>query len=99
VLGHLLERLHGRPLGEVAADLYEELGLELTFAPDPERSAPTEVCPECGRPLRGEVHDENAPALGGWPATPASSARLRAWPASSPPSSRVGSSAPRAGAS
>ena len=30
-----------------------------------ERCAPTERCPQRGRLLRGEVHDENSAALGG----------------------------------
>ncbi len=34
-------------------------------SPGPERAAATEHCPWRGRTLRGEVHDENASALGG----------------------------------
>ncbi len=59
LLGLLLERLRGRPLG--AFPLPEGL----TFRPDPQRAAATERCPWRGRLLVGEVHDENAYALGG----------------------------------
>ncbi len=54
-----LGRLDFRPLGRVSAtELYPE------SAPDP-LIAPTEDCPWRGRVLSGEVHDENAWALGG----------------------------------
>ncbi len=54
-----LGRLDFRPLGRVSAtELYPE------SAPDP-LIAPTEDCPWRGRVLAGEVHDENAWALGG----------------------------------
>lgn len=59
LLGIALERLIGRPLGE------QETPPGLTFHPDPARCAATEFCPWRGRVLRGEVHDENAFALGG----------------------------------
>ncbi|GAB5602402.1 serine hydrolase domain-containing protein [Thermus sp. FJN-A] len=59
LLGILLERVWGRPLAQFA------LPEGLTFAPPPERSVATERCPWRGRVLRGEVHDENAFALGG----------------------------------
>ncbi|GEM89795.1 serine hydrolase domain-containing protein [Oceanithermus desulfurans] len=59
LLGLLLERLRRRELKRFA------LPAGLTFAPDPERSAATERCPWRGRVLVGEVHDENAFALGG----------------------------------
>ena len=76
VLGHLLERQAGQPLEEQAAALYGRLGLgdglafrrlDAGVPPEqPPRSvAPTEHCPWRGRVLRGEVHDENASALGG----------------------------------
>jgi CubicO group peptidase (beta-lactamase class C family) len=73
LLGHLLERHADAPLEAQAAALYArlDLGDDLAFRPalDPEsrrRScAPTERCPWRGRLLRGEVHDENAAALGG----------------------------------
>lgn len=54
-----LGRLDFRPLGRVSpSELYPE------SAPDP-LIAPTEDCPWRGRVLSGEVHDENAWALGG----------------------------------
>lgn len=59
LLGLLLERIRGKPLAEL--DLPEGL----TWSPPPEATAPTERCPWRGRILRGEVHDENAYALGG----------------------------------
>ena len=69
LLGHLLERLSGRPLRDLARELYARLGLDgaLGFGPPPAGApvAPTEHCPWRGRVLRGEVHDENAAALGG----------------------------------
>jgi CubicO group peptidase (beta-lactamase class C family) len=67
LLGHLLERLGGARLDVLALRLYARLGLdyELGFHPETVPIAPTEVCPWRGRVLRGEVHDENAFALGG----------------------------------
>ncbi|WP_456445636.1 serine hydrolase domain-containing protein [Oceanithermus sp.] len=59
LLGLLLERLRARELKRF------ELPAGLTFAPDPDRSVATERCPWRGRVLVGEVHDENAFALGG----------------------------------
>ncbi|MDM7325468.1 MAG: serine hydrolase [Thermus sp.] len=59
LLGLLLERLRGRPLRGFS------LPEGLTFSPPPERSVATELCPWRKRVLRGEVHDENAFALGG----------------------------------
>lgn len=59
LLGLLLERVRGRPLRDFP------LPAGLTFAPPRERSVATERCPWRGRVLRGEVHDENAFALGG----------------------------------
>ncbi|WP_234553878.1 serine hydrolase domain-containing protein [Thermus caliditerrae] len=59
LLGLLLERVRGRPLRDFP------LPAGLTFAPPQERSVATERCPWRGRVLRGEVHDENAFALGG----------------------------------
>lgn len=54
-----LGRLDFRPLGRVSpSELYPE------SAPDP-LIAPTEDCPWRGRVMVGEVHDENAWALGG----------------------------------
>lgn len=67
VLGHLLERLTGLPLQELASALFARLGLEeqLGYGPPSAPVAPTERDPWRGRVLRGEVHDENAAALGG----------------------------------
>jgi beta-N-acetylhexosaminidase len=70
LLGEILERVAGESLESFARRrLFEPLGLRSTlFRPGPElrpRIAPTEVDPWRGRLLRGEVHDENAFALGG----------------------------------
>jgi CubicO group peptidase (beta-lactamase class C family) len=68
VLGHILERLSGRRLDALSDELFARLGLDgqLAFAvPDGAAVAPTEHCPWRNRQLRGEVHDENASALGG----------------------------------
>jgi CubicO group peptidase (beta-lactamase class C family) len=59
LLGIAIERLSGRPLDE------QRLRAGLSFRPNPEDSAATEHCTWRGRVLRGEVHDENAFALGG----------------------------------
>jgi CubicO group peptidase (beta-lactamase class C family) len=68
VLGFAIEALTERSLGDAIRELVTApLGLQRTaFRPDQSASiAPTEVCPWRGRRLRGEVHDENAAALGG----------------------------------
>ncbi len=59
LLGIAVERLTGTPL------LDQPLPAGLSFRPDPARCAATERCAWRGRVLRGEVHDENAFALGG----------------------------------
>jgi CubicO group peptidase (beta-lactamase class C family) len=59
LLGLALERLHGLALPEI------EAGPGFSFHPDPQDCAATERCRWRGRVLRGEVHDENAAALGG----------------------------------
>jgi CubicO group peptidase (beta-lactamase class C family) len=59
LLGVAIERLTARPLTD------QPLRGGLTFRPDPLRCAATERCTWRGRVLRGEVHDENAFALGG----------------------------------
>ncbi|HYZ61244.1 MAG TPA: serine hydrolase [Acetobacteraceae bacterium] len=59
LLGIAIERLTGRPL------LEQTLWPGLSFRPDPEQTAATERCTWRGRVMRGEVHDENAFALGG----------------------------------
>ncbi|WP_293864023.1 serine hydrolase [uncultured Alsobacter sp.] len=59
LLGIVIERLTGQPL------IDQPLPAGFTFRPDPERCAATERCTWRGRVMRGEVHDENAYALGG----------------------------------
>ena len=59
LLGMVMERLRGTELAS------RPLPPGLTFTPVPEHSVATERCPWRGRVLRGEVHDENASALGG----------------------------------
>src|SRR5262249_37265454 len=70
LLGDVVERLAGARLGELArARVLDPLGMKDTlYKPDASlvpRIAPTENDPWRGRVLRGEVHDENAAALGG----------------------------------
>ena len=59
LLGIALERLHGAPLGNL------DPGFGLSFHPNPVDCAATELCQWRGRVMCGEVHDENAHALGG----------------------------------
>ncbi len=59
LLGIAIERLTGRPL------LEQPLRPGFSFRPNPGETAATERCTWRGRVLRGEVHDENAFALGG----------------------------------
>ncbi len=59
LLGIVIERLTGRPLDQ------QKLAPGLSFHPDPAACAASERCSWRGRVLRGEVHDENAFALGG----------------------------------
>ncbi len=59
LLGIALERLAGLPLAE------QEVPPGCSFTPDPPDCAATELCPWRGRVMRGEVHDENAFAMGG----------------------------------
>jgi CubicO group peptidase (beta-lactamase class C family) len=70
VLGLLVEVVAGEPLDKfVERRVFAPLGMnETMFRPSDSlryRIAPTEVTPPRGYPLRGEVHDENAYALGG----------------------------------
>src|SRR5439155_1642146 len=70
VLGLLVEVVAGEPLDKfLTRRVFEPLGMnETMFRPADSlryRIAPTEVTPPRGYPLRGEVHDENAYALGG----------------------------------
>jgi CubicO group peptidase (beta-lactamase class C family) len=59
LLGIVIERVTGLPLKQ------QPLPAGVTFAPDPQACATTEFCHWRERMLRGEVHDENAFALGG----------------------------------
>jgi CubicO group peptidase (beta-lactamase class C family) len=59
LLGIAVERLTGRPLAE------QPLPPGFGFRPDSAFCAATEFCHWRGRVMRGEVHDENAFALGG----------------------------------
>jgi CubicO group peptidase (beta-lactamase class C family) len=59
LLGIAIERITGQPLIE------QPLPAGFTFRPDPGACAATERCTWRGRIIRGEVHDENAYALGG----------------------------------
>lgn len=75
LLGSLIEREAGRPLDRLAAErIFTPLGLpSMSYRPvgaplardRAARVASTEACPWRGRVLRGEVHDENAYAMGG----------------------------------
>jgi beta-glucosidase-like glycosyl hydrolase/CubicO group peptidase (beta-lactamase class C family) len=70
LLGDIIEKLAAKPLDELAAArIFQPLGMTHTFFhPKPQRRkmiAPTENDPWRGRLLRGEVHDENAFAMGG----------------------------------
>ena len=68
--GKIVERVSGEPLDQyLARHVFQPLGMRDTrYRPDASlraRIAPTEIDPWRGRHLRGEVHDENAAALGG----------------------------------
>jgi CubicO group peptidase (beta-lactamase class C family) len=70
ILGWVVESAAGMPLDKfLATRVFTPLGMNDTgFRPSDSlvyRIAPTEVSPPRGYPLRGEVHDENAFALGG----------------------------------
>jgi len=70
MLGFVVEKVSGQTLDQfLAARVFTPLGMKDTrFKPDASlrgRIAPTEINPPRGYPLRGEVHDENAYALGG----------------------------------
>jgi CubicO group peptidase (beta-lactamase class C family) len=70
LLGKIVERVSGETLdGYLTRHVFEPLGMhETRYRPPAEwlpRIAPTENDPWRGRHLRGEVHDENAAALGG----------------------------------
>lgn len=61
LLGIAIERITGAPLSAWP------LGEGLAFGPPPGPAVATEACTWRGRVLKGEVHDENAAALGGAP--------------------------------
>ncbi len=70
ILGFVAEAASGLSLDQFLTEkVYGPLGMNDThFKPnaiDAYRTAPTEIAPPRGYPLRGEVHDENAYALGG----------------------------------
>jgi CubicO group peptidase (beta-lactamase class C family) len=70
LLGKIVERVSGEPLDVyLTRRVFEPLGMHDTRYRPPAallaRIAPTERDPWRGRHLRGEVHDENAAALGG----------------------------------
>ncbi|HEY7879110.1 MAG TPA: serine hydrolase, partial [Gemmatimonadaceae bacterium] len=69
-LGFLVEKLSGQRLDRYLEQwVFQPLGMTNTFFRPADsvkyRSAPTEDTPPRGYPLQGEVHDENAYALGG----------------------------------
>ena len=69
VLGWTIERVSGMPLDRFCQTrIFEPLGMTSTRYEPPaswrERIAPTEMYPPRGYPLRGEVHDETAHAIG-----------------------------------
>ncbi|MFA5965092.1 MAG: serine hydrolase domain-containing protein [Sphingomonas sp.] len=59
LLGIAIERLTGQPLSAWP------LGKGLSYGPPPGPAVATERCPWRQRVLKGEVHDENASAMGG----------------------------------
>ena len=70
VLGMVVENIAGKGLDEYLKErVFAPLGMTDTeFRPGDSlrfRIAPTEIAPPRGYPIRGEVHDENAYALGG----------------------------------
>ena len=70
ILGFVAEAVSGEPLDTfLEREVFAKLGMSDTHyrlnVADVQRTAPTEIAPPRGYPLRGEVHDENAWALGG----------------------------------
>lgn len=70
VLTQVIEGVYGERLDSLLAErVFEPLGMAATRYLPPsswrDRIAPTELDPWRGRVLRGEVHDENAAAMGG----------------------------------
>lgn len=69
IMGKVIERVSGMPLDRFARErIFIPLGMFDTFYTPVDsvryRVAPTEIGPPRGYPLRGEVHDESAWALG-----------------------------------
>ena len=70
ILGFVAEAVSGQTLDVfLERQVFSKLGMTDTHfrlpIEDVARTAPTEIAPPRGYPLRGEVHDENAWALGG----------------------------------
>jgi CubicO group peptidase (beta-lactamase class C family) len=70
ILGMIVEEVSGERLDQsLSRRVFSPLGMNHTFYRPADslryRIAPTEVSPPRGYPIRGEVHDENAYALGG----------------------------------
>ena len=70
ILGFVIEAIAGETLDVYLHDkVFEPLGMNDTFYRPADsltyRIAPTEIAPPRGYPLQGQVHDENAYALGG----------------------------------
>jgi len=70
VMGFVIEKIAGQGLDAFLRErVFTPLGMSDTWfrpsASEKDRIAPTEVSPPRGYPLQGEVHDENAWALGG----------------------------------
>ena len=70
LLGFVVEAVSRQPIDAfLERQVFSKLGMHDTQyrldAVDVPRTAPTEIAPPRGYPLRGEVHDENAWALGG----------------------------------
>lgn len=70
MLGFVVEAASGERMDRFLAEhVFEPLGMTDTFFTPADslrsRVAPTEIAPPRGYPLKGEVHDENAYALGG----------------------------------
>ena len=61
LLGIAVERITGKPLS------HWPLGRGLSYGPPPGPAVATEFCTWRNRMIKGEVHDENAAALGGAP--------------------------------
>lgn len=70
LLAEIVHRLSGKMLNDYAREnIYQPLGMhETTFLPPASlrpRIAPTEINPDTGQPLRGEVHDDTSRYMGG----------------------------------